>query len=63
MDRFVYEALSLRVIVEREGLLKVGQELDRLGARRVLLISTPSKRPEAHVAQITSALIRGKSAA
>lgn len=47
MDRFIYEALSLRVIVELGGLLRIEQEVERLGGKRVLLISTPSKQAEA----------------
>ncbi|MDP9927833.1 maleylacetate reductase [Variovorax paradoxus] len=47
MNPFIYGALPLRVIFERKALFKAGEELERLGARRVLLISTPSKHDEA----------------
>jgi maleylacetate reductase len=54
MNPFIYEALSLRVIVECKGLQKLSQEIERLGLTRVLLISTPSK--EAAASSVVKAL-------
>lgn len=47
MPEFLYEALPMRVRFRSGALADLADELDSLGLRRVLLLSTPDQRPEA----------------
>ncbi|MEZ5652504.1 MAG: maleylacetate reductase [Burkholderiaceae bacterium] len=44
MDRFIYEAAPARVIFGAGMLATLGDELDRLGFKRALVLSTPEQR-------------------
>jgi alcohol dehydrogenase class IV len=45
MDRFVYQGLPSRVVFGWGRLASLAEEVDRLGARRALILSTPEQRP------------------
>ncbi|MEM5318226.1 maleylacetate reductase [Paraburkholderia sp. JHI869] len=45
MDRFVYQGLPSRVVFGWGNLARLPEEVDRLGARRALILSTPEQRP------------------
>jgi alcohol dehydrogenase class IV len=47
MQPFIYEALPSRVIFGAGTLARLGDEVDRLGLRRVLVLSTPPQQPDA----------------
>jgi maleylacetate reductase len=47
MRAFVYQALPSRVVFGAGGLEKIGEELDRLGAQRAPVLSTPEQRADA----------------
>jgi len=47
MLSFVYQSLPSRIVFAAGGLLKVGEEMERLGARRALVLSTPEQRADA----------------
>jgi alcohol dehydrogenase class IV len=47
MDPFVYESLPSRVIFGAGTRDRLGAEIDRLGVRRVLVLSTPPQRADA----------------
>ncbi|CAD6518354.1 Maleylacetate reductase [Paraburkholderia hiiakae] len=44
MDRFVYQGLPSRVVFGWGNLARLPEEVDRLGARRALILSTPEQR-------------------
>ncbi|MFE3779133.1 iron-containing alcohol dehydrogenase, partial [Amycolatopsis sp. NPDC059090] len=44
MDSFTYEALPMRVVFGSGALSRIAEETDRLGLRRVLVLSTPEQR-------------------
>ena len=45
MDAFVFESLPGRVVFGSGALDQLPQEIERLGARRALVLSTPEQRP------------------
>jgi alcohol dehydrogenase class IV len=47
MQPFIYEALPSRVIFGTGTLARLGDEVDRLGLRRVLVLSTPPQQSDA----------------
>jgi maleylacetate reductase len=47
MQSFVYQSLPSRIVFAVGGLLKVGEEMERLGARRALVLATPEQRADA----------------
>jgi maleylacetate reductase len=47
MLSFVYQSLPSRIVFAAGGLLKLGEEMERLGARRALVLSTPPQRADA----------------
>ena len=47
MDSFVYESLPSRVIFGSGTRARLAEEIDRLGLRRVLVLSTPPQRADA----------------
>jgi alcohol dehydrogenase class IV len=59
MQPFVYEALPSRVIFGTGTLARLGEEIERLGLHRVLVLSTPPQRHDAE--QLAASL--GKRAA
>lgn len=48
MIAFTYNALPCRVVFGRGALAQLGTEIDRLGAKRALVLSTPEQAPQAH---------------
>jgi alcohol dehydrogenase class IV len=48
MERFVYQGTPSRVVFECGALSRLPEELDRLGARRALVLSTPEQLPLAN---------------
>src|SRR5438270_5653313 len=56
MDKFTYVAMPMRVVFGAGAVAQLGAEVERLGAKRVLLISTPGRasmvREVAHGLQI-----------
>jgi maleylacetate reductase len=48
MEAFIYEALPARVIFGAGKLAQLPQEVERLDAHRVLVLSTPGRAPWAH---------------
>jgi maleylacetate reductase len=44
MERFVYQAMPSRVVFEWGALAQLPAEVERLGARRALILSTPEQR-------------------
>lgn len=59
MLSFVYQGLPSRIVFAVGGLLKVGEEMERLGARRALVLSTPEQRADA---QQVAAILGGRHA-
>lgn len=60
MKRFVYNGQPGRVVFGPGALGQLGQEIEALGARRALVLSTPEQRASAeHVAQILGARAAG----
>ncbi|WP_225770024.1 maleylacetate reductase [Inquilinus sp. Marseille-Q2685] len=57
MQSFVYEALPSRVIFGSGALAHLGDEIDRLGVRRALVLSTP---PQCAVAKELAASLGGR---
>jgi maleylacetate reductase len=51
MDSFVYNGLPSRVVFGRGTLLRVAEEVDRLGCRRVLVLSGPLQAEQATALQ------------
>src|SRR5688572_30293400 len=47
MRAFTYTALPVRVVFGAGALAKLGEEIERLGARRALVLSTPEQRASA----------------
>jgi maleylacetate reductase len=47
MLSFVYQSLPSRIVFAVGGVLKLGEEMERLGARRALVLSTPQQRADA----------------
>lgn len=47
MDAFTYTALPLRVLFERGGRARCGEEIKRLGRRRAMVLSTPEQENQA----------------
>ena len=47
MRAFVYQGLPSRIVFGAGSLAKIGEELDRLGAQRALVLSTPEQRADA----------------
>ena len=47
MQTFVYEALPARVVFGTGTLSRLGDEVERLGLRRVLVLATPPQRNQA----------------
>jgi alcohol dehydrogenase class IV len=45
---FTYNALPCRVVFGRGALAQLGTEIDRLGAKRALVLSTPEQAPQAN---------------
>ena len=45
MERFVWQGMPSRVVFEWGALARLPEELDRLGARRALVLATPEQRP------------------
>ncbi|HLF22880.1 MAG TPA: maleylacetate reductase [Burkholderiales bacterium] len=53
MQSFVYQSLPSRIVFAVGGLSRIGAEMDRLGARRALVLATPEQRADARrVAEI-----------
>ncbi|MGW4396225.1 maleylacetate reductase [Amycolatopsis nivea] len=44
MDSFTYEALPMRVVFGSGAMARIAEETDRLGLRRILVLSTPEQR-------------------
>jgi maleylacetate reductase len=60
MKRFVYNGQPGRVVFGPGALAQLGKEIEALGARRALVLSTPEQRASAeHVAQILGARAAG----
>src|SRR3954469_10851509 len=59
-EAFVYQALPIRVVFGSGTLATLGQEVERLGARRALVLSTPG-RGEA-LAEMVARLLGDRSA-
>jgi alcohol dehydrogenase class IV len=55
MEPFVYQPLSTRVVFGRGAVTQIKDEAERLGARQVLVLSTPG-RGEALARQVSSLL-------
>src|SRR5258706_13514323 len=47
VQAFVYQSFSTRVVFGVGALAKLSEEVDRLGARRALVLSTPQQRADA----------------
>jgi len=47
MRSFVYQSFPSRVLFATGGIAKIGEELERLGARRALVLSTPEQQTDA----------------
>ncbi|MDF3834397.1 maleylacetate reductase, partial [Cupriavidus basilensis] len=45
MLRFAYQSLPSRVVFEAGGLARLPEEVEKLGARRALVLTTPEQRP------------------
>jgi len=53
VQSFVYQSLPSRIVFAVGGLSRIGEEMDRLGARRALVLATPEQRADARrVAEI-----------
>jgi len=59
MMPFVYNALPMRVVFGSGSLASLDREVERLGLRRVLVLSTPGQEPQARE---IAALLGGRSA-
>ncbi|MGW4289537.1 maleylacetate reductase [Streptomyces sp. NPDC004673] len=60
MTSFIYDALPMRVVFGPGSLAGVADEVERLGLRRVLVLSTPEQRELAdHVAELLGARCAG----
>ena len=59
-ERFVYQASPQRVLFGSGTLAELPAEAERLGCRRLLVLSTPGHR---HLAEAAAALLGGRSAA
>jgi alcohol dehydrogenase class IV len=47
MEAFIYEALPARVVFGRGTLAKLGEEVDRLGLTRIIVLATPQQEDQA----------------
>lgn len=47
MQAFVYQAVSQRIVFAAGAIATLGEEIDRMGARRALILSTPGQSPAA----------------
>ena len=60
MERFVYQGMPSRVVFEWGALATLPAEVERLGARRTLILATPDQRPLAdEVARVLGARAAG----
>src|SRR4051812_22591691 len=60
MESFVYEALPTRVMFGSGTIDRIREEVERLGARRALVLSTPGRGED--LANKVSSLLRDRSA-